>query len=188
MPGMCSVPGCKGYKKARSRGVVFHSLPTRDPGRCREWLKAIQNPKFDENTPVSKYGNIRVCSQHFKPEDYEPDIQAELMKTTPRKILKSFTIPSVFSGRQQEDLSTSLPAHDSSQTQAPSTGAQASTSLVSGSSVDSVLQRASVLTSGPSTSSQASSVTVHVTDVDTATLSSSLPTPGVLAKTGSSTN
>ncbi|XP_010735907.3 uncharacterized protein LOC104924300 isoform X2 [Larimichthys crocea] len=177
MPGMCSVPGCKGYKKARSRGVVFHSLPTRDPGRCREWLKAIQNPKFDENTPVSKYGNIRVCSQHFKPEDYEPDIQAELMKTTPRKILKSFTIPSVFSGRQQEDLSTSLPAHDSSQTQAPSTGAQASTSLVSGSSVDSVLQRASVLTSGPSTSSQASSVTVHVTDVDTATLSSSLPTP-----------
>eukprot|EP00064_Thunnus_orientalis_P015520 superscaffoldBa00002889_g15574 len=58
---MCSVPGCKGYKKARSRGVVFHSLPTRDPGRCRKWLKAIQNPKFDENTPVAKYGEH---SQH----------------------------------------------------------------------------------------------------------------------------
>lgn len=107
MPGMCSVPGCKGYKKARSRGVVFHSLPTRDPERCRKWLKAIRNPKFDENTPVSKYGNIRVCSQHFTPGDYEPDIQAELMKTTPRKILKSNVIPSVFSGRQQEDLGTS---------------------------------------------------------------------------------
>lgn len=117
MPGMCSVPGCKGYRKARSRGVVFHSLPTRDPGRCRKWLKAIQNPKFDENTPVSKYGNIRVCSQHFKPEDYEPDIQAELMKTTPRKILKSHVIPSVFSGRQQEDVNTSLPADDSSRTE-----------------------------------------------------------------------
>lgn len=114
MPGVCSVPGCKGYKKARSRGVVFHSLPTRDPERCRKWLKAIQNPKFDENTPVNKYGNIRVCSQHFKSEDYEPDIQAELMKTTPRKILKSNVIPTVFSGRQQEDIKTSLPGDDTS--------------------------------------------------------------------------
>ncbi|XP_028438293.1 uncharacterized protein LOC114558443 isoform X5 [Perca flavescens] len=126
MPGMCSVPGCKGYKKARSRGVVFHSLPTRDPGRCRKWLKAIHNPKFDENTPVSKYGNIRVCSQHFKPEDYEPDIQAELMKTTPRKILKSGVVPTVFSGRQQEDLRTSLPANDRGRTEGLSTSSQAS--------------------------------------------------------------
>ncbi|XP_073321292.1 uncharacterized protein [Pagrus major] len=147
MPGMCSVPGCKGYRKARSRGVVFHSLPTRDPGRCRKWLKAIQNPRFDENTPVSKYGNIRVCSQHFKPEDYDPDIQAELMKTTPRKILKSHVIPSVFSGRQREDLNTSLPADDSSRTECPST------------------------------SSQAASVGVQVTDVDTVSPSPSLPTP-----------
>lgn len=114
---MCSVPGCKGYKKARSRGVVFHSLPTRDPGRCRKWLKAIQNPKFDEDTPVAKYGNIRVCSQHFQQDDYEPDIQAELMKTTPRKILKSDVIPSVFSGRRPEDLSTSLLTDDRSQTE-----------------------------------------------------------------------
>ncbi|KAF1392881.1 hypothetical protein PFLUV_G00032640 [Perca fluviatilis] len=126
MPGMCSVPGCKGYKKARSRGVVFHSLPTRDPGRCRKWLKAIHNPKFDENTSVSKYGNIRVCSQHFKPEDYEPDIQAELMKTTPRKILKSGVVPTVFSGRQQEDHRTSLPANDRGRTEGLSTSSQAS--------------------------------------------------------------
>ncbi|XP_056252045.1 uncharacterized protein LOC130181666 [Seriola aureovittata] len=160
MPGMCSVPGCKGYKKARSRGVVFHSLPTRDPERCRKWLKAIHNPKFDENTPVSKYGNVRVCSQHFKPGDYEPDIQAELMKTTPRKILKSNVIPSVFSGRQEEDLSTFLPAGDRSRTEsnAPSTTAQASTSVVSGPSVDSVLQWASVLTSISSGASSTSSL------------------------------
>ncbi|XP_076583808.1 uncharacterized protein LOC143319097 [Chaetodon auriga] len=172
MPGMCSVPGCKGYKKARSRGVVFHSLPTRDPGRCRKWLKAIQNPKFDENTPVSKYGNIRVCSQHFKADDYEPDIQAELMKTTPRKILKSNVIPSVFSGRQPEDLSASLPADDTSLTQAKAPGAAtlASISVVSGSSMDCVLQQTSVLTS-------ASSLGVQVTDVDAASLSPSLTIP-----------
>ncbi|XP_036952305.1 uncharacterized protein LOC119018606 isoform X2 [Acanthopagrus latus] len=177
MPGMFSVPGCKGYRKARSRGVVFHSLPTRDPGRCRKWLKAIQNPKFDENTPVIKYGNIRVCSQHFKPEDYEPDIQAELMKTTPRKILKSHVIPSVFSGRQQEDLDTSLPADDSSRTEAKasSTAAQASSSAVSCSSIDSVLERHSVLTSCPTTSSQFAPGGVQVADVDSVCPCPSLP-------------
>ncbi|XP_049906764.1 uncharacterized protein LOC126394139 isoform X3 [Epinephelus moara] len=177
MPGMCSVPGCKGYKKARSRGVVFHSLPTRDPERCRKWLKAIQSPKFDENTPVSKYGNIRVCSQHFKPEDYEPDIQAELMKTTPRKILKSNVIPTVFSGRQQEDLCTYLPADDRSpaQVEVPSTAAQDSTSVVSGCSVNSMLRWASVSASGPITSSQTSSLGVQSTVVDTASPSPSLP-------------
>ncbi|KAL7406377.1 hypothetical protein ABVT39_018920 [Epinephelus coioides] len=178
MPGMCSVPGCKGYKKARSRGVVFHSLPTRDPERCRKWLKAIQSPKFDENTPVSKYGNIRVCSQHFKPEDYEPDIQAELMKTTPRKILKSNVIPTVFSGRQQEDLCTYLPADDRSPTQVnkvPTTAAPDSTSVVSGCSVNSMLRWASVSASGPITSSQTSSLGVQSTVVDTASPSPSLP-------------
>ncbi|XP_049906779.1 uncharacterized protein LOC126394139 isoform X5 [Epinephelus moara] len=171
------MPGCKGYKKARSRGVVFHSLPTRDPERCRKWLKAIQSPKFDENTPVSKYGNIRVCSQHFKPEDYEPDIQAELMKTTPRKILKSNVIPTVFSGRQQEDLCTYLPADDRSpaQVEVPSTAAQDSTSVVSGCSVNSMLRWASVSASGPITSSQTSSLGVQSTVVDTASPSPSLP-------------
>ncbi|XP_071344466.1 uncharacterized protein [Trachinotus anak] len=173
MPGMCSVPGCKGYRKARSRGVVFHSLPTRDPERCRKWLKAIHNPKFDENTPVSKYGNIRVCSQHFKPEDYEPDIQAELMKTTPRKILRSKVIPSVFSGRQQEDVNASLPAGDGSRTQAPSIAAQASTSVVSASNVDSVSQWPPVLTSVSSLG--VTGITgVTGTGVDTASPSPSL--------------
>ncbi|XP_054473151.1 uncharacterized protein LOC129105905 [Anoplopoma fimbria] len=136
MPGMCSVPGCKGYKKARSRGVVFHSLPTRDPERCRKWLKAIQSPRFDENTPVSKYGNIRVCSQHFKPEDYEPDIQAELMKTTPRKILKSDVIPTMFSGRQHDSVIASMTSDDSSRAESPSTSSQASSLSVQGTGVD----------------------------------------------------
>ncbi|XP_040895106.1 uncharacterized protein LOC121182574 [Toxotes jaculatrix] len=178
MPGMCSVPGCKGYKKARSRGVVFHSLPTRDPERCRKWLKAIHNPKFDENTPVNKYGNIRVCSQHFKPDDYEPDIQAELMKTTPRKILKSNVIPSVFSGRQPEDASTSVSTGDRSPSQAPSAAAQASTSVVSGTSVDSVLQWGSILTS-------ASSLGVQGIGVDSASPSLIIPLPSGAPSTSS---
>ncbi|XP_074474403.1 uncharacterized protein LOC141757668 isoform X2 [Sebastes fasciatus] len=166
MPGMCSVPGCKGYRKARSRGVVFHSLPTRDPQRCRLWLKAIHSPKFNEHTPVGKYGNIIVCSQHFKPDDYEPDIQAELMKTTPRKILKSNVIPTVFSGGQQEDLSggqpedlsSSLPAEDSSRTEVTSTSSQAPSLSVQGNGVDTASPSPSlpspVTSVAPSTSPQ----------------------------------
>lgn len=150
MPGLCSVPGCKGYKKARSRGVVFHSLPRRDPQRCRQWLKAIQSPKFDEHTPESKYGNIRVCSQHFTAEDYEPDIQAELMKTTPRKILKAHVIPTVFSRGPRDDVSTPA-ADDGAQLKTPSAAAQSSIE-------DNMLRCTSLLTSGPSTSSQASSL------------------------------
>ncbi|KAI3377880.1 hypothetical protein L3Q82_009019, partial [Scortum barcoo] len=170
MPGMCSVPGCKGYKKARSRGVVFHSLPTRDPERCRKWLKAIQSPKFDENTPVSKYGNIRVCSQHFKAEDYEPDIQAELMKTTPRKILKAHAVPTVFSRGQQEHRSTPA-ADDRTQLKAPSAAPQSSIED------DNMLQWTSLVTSGPSTSSQASSLGRQGTGMVTGLSSPSLPIP-----------
>lgn len=82
-------------------GVVFHGLPTRDPQRCRIWLKAIQNPRFDENTPVSKYSGVRVCSLHFKPEDYEEDFRAKILNIAPKPMLKSGAVPSVFPGRQR---------------------------------------------------------------------------------------
>lgn len=80
-------------------GVVFHGLPTRDPQRCRTWLKAIQNPRLDENTPVSKYSGVRVCSLHFKPEDYEEDFRAKILNIAPKPMLKSGAVPSVFPGR-----------------------------------------------------------------------------------------
>uniref|UniRef100_A0A3Q3Q5S5 THAP domain-containing protein 1 n=1 Tax=Monopterus albus TaxID=43700 RepID=A0A3Q3Q5S5_MONAL len=100
MPWRCCVPGCKGYDEAKSMGVVFHGLPTRDPQRCRTWLKAIRNPRFDENTPISKYSGVRVCSLHFKTEDYEEDIRAKIMNIAPKPMLKSGAVPSVFPGRE----------------------------------------------------------------------------------------
>lgn len=100
MPWRCCVPGCKGYDEARSMGVVFHGLPTRDPQRCRTWLRAIQNPRFDENTPSSKYSGVRVCSLHFTPEDYEEDFRAKILNIAPRPTLKSDAVPSVFPGRR----------------------------------------------------------------------------------------
>ncbi|XP_039973050.1 uncharacterized protein LOC120783832 [Xiphias gladius] len=130
MPWRCCVPGCKGYDEAKSMGVVFHGLPTRDPQRCRTWLTAIQNPRYDENTPVSKYSGVRVCSLHFKPEDYEEDFRAKILNITPKPTLKSGAVPSVFPGREQgEPVGTdpSPPAPKRARTQ-PTCGAAGSSS------------------------------------------------------------
>ncbi|XP_029283502.1 uncharacterized protein LOC115005697 isoform X2 [Cottoperca gobio] len=105
MPWRCCVPGCKGYDEAKSMGVIFHGLPTRDPQRCTTWLQAIRNPRYDpDNTPVSKYSGVRVCSLHFQPEDYEEDFRAKILNITPKPVLKSGAVPSVFPGRERGDL------------------------------------------------------------------------------------
>ncbi|XP_049902332.1 uncharacterized protein LOC126391527 [Epinephelus moara] len=120
MPWRCCVPGCKGYDEAKSMGVIFHGLPTRDPQRCKIWLKAIQNPRFDENTPVSKYSGVRVCSLHFQPEDYEEDFRAKILNIAPKPVLKSGAVPSVFPGRQHGEpgsADTSPPAPKRTRTQ-----------------------------------------------------------------------
>ncbi|GAA6232406.1 uncharacterized protein LOC108892782 [Lates japonicus] len=110
MPWRCCVPGCKGYDEAKSMGVVFHGLPTRDPQRCRTWLTAIQNPRYDENTPVSRYSGVRVCSLHFRPEDYEEDFRAKILNVAPKPVLKSGAVPSVFPGRGQGEPGGADPA------------------------------------------------------------------------------
>ncbi|XP_068426837.1 uncharacterized protein [Clinocottus analis] len=99
MPWRCCVPGCKGYDEAKSMGVIFHGLPTRDPPRCRAWLRAIRNPRYDERTPASRYGGVRVCSLHFQPEDYEEDFRAKILNVAPKPALKSRAVPTVFPGR-----------------------------------------------------------------------------------------
>ncbi|XP_065813934.1 THAP domain-containing protein 7 [Labrus bergylta] len=130
MPWRCCVPGCKGYDEAKSMGVVFHGLPTRDPPRCRVWLKAIQNPRFDEDTPVSRYSGVRVCSLHFKPEDYEEDFRAKILNIPPKPTLRSGAVPSVFPGRERAEpgcTAAPAPATKRRRTQA-SSGAAAGSS------------------------------------------------------------
>lgn len=84
-------------------GVVFHGLPTRDPPRCRAWLRAIQSPRFDENTPASKYSSVRVCSLHFTPQDYEEDFRAKILNIPPKPVLKNGAVPSVFPGTKYSE-------------------------------------------------------------------------------------
>ncbi|KAG7231665.1 hypothetical protein INR49_010755 [Caranx melampygus] len=136
MPWRCCVPGCRSYDEAKSMGVVFHGLPTRDPQRCRTWLNAIRNPRYDENTPVSRYSGVRVCSLHFTPDDYEEDFRAKILNVAPKALLKSGAVPSVFPGRGEPEPGTmepTTPAPKRSRTRlvsAPASGSEDSFCIV----------------------------------------------------------
>ncbi len=99
MPYRCMVPGCYNYWKKREEGVSisYHRLPA-DGERCKEWLRAIKNTKYDESTPPSVLGNLRVCSLHFVAEDYIRNMQAEIMGGTAKKLLKASAVPTVCGG------------------------------------------------------------------------------------------
>uniref|UniRef100_A0AAR2JZD4 THAP-type domain-containing protein n=1 Tax=Pygocentrus nattereri TaxID=42514 RepID=A0AAR2JZD4_PYGNA len=92
MPAECSVPGCDKYEEARAKGVIFHRFPEKDVELCKRWLAAIGR---DVNTPQKNYVYLRVCSQHFTPDDYERDLKAELMGCRPKLVVKKTAIPSL---------------------------------------------------------------------------------------------
>ncbi|KAM4585152.1 uncharacterized protein PAE49_004486 isoform 6-T11 [Odontesthes bonariensis] len=67
----CMVPGCSASTR-KIHGVSFHRLP-KELDLCKKWLRAINNPKFGEDTAIEALKNLTVCSLHFKPEDFEPN-------------------------------------------------------------------------------------------------------------------
>lgn len=101
---------------SKQQGVVFHSLPIRDPKRCRLWLKAMQSPKCHENTPVTEHDNIKIYSKNFKPDSYEVN-NSKFMKTESSKVSRSGAISSVFYAGESEEASTSGPTGKRRRTQ-----------------------------------------------------------------------
>ncbi|KAH8009780.1 hypothetical protein HPB51_019339 [Rhipicephalus microplus] len=79
----CCVPLCKSDEKKKPAGLSFHELPADADARAR-WLVAIRPGKWWPNT-TSCY--TKVCSRHFKEEDF---IEGK------RRRLKNGTVPSVF--------------------------------------------------------------------------------------------
>nr|XP_055065275.1 uncharacterized protein LOC129447538 [Misgurnus anguillicaudatus] len=59
--------------------------------RCKKWLRAINHQKFGEDTDMGNLKTRRICSRHFKEEDYEPNVLG-MKRTT----LKDTAIPSIF--------------------------------------------------------------------------------------------
>jgi len=77
MPGQtCAVAFCKSnrlsYKKEGVK-MRFHSFPKENPEIKNEWIRRCgRSDKFNANTST-------VCALHFTDDDYERDLQHELL-------------------------------------------------------------------------------------------------------------
>ncbi|CAL8319692.1 unnamed protein product [Arctogadus glacialis] len=94
MVNYCMVPRCTN-KTRKGRAVSFHNLP-KDSERCKQWLRMINHPKIGEDIEAIK--QQKVCSIHFKPEDFE--FNALGMK---RAALLNTAIPSIFTFPDQDE-------------------------------------------------------------------------------------
>lgn len=90
--------GCGKRNQAKAKDVVIHRFPERDLELCGKWLSAIGR---DVNKAEKKYTSLRVCSQHFRPDDYERDLKAELLGCPPKKVLKKTAVPTIFQSKRK---------------------------------------------------------------------------------------
>uniref|UniRef100_A0A8C5CFG6 THAP-type domain-containing protein n=1 Tax=Gadus morhua TaxID=8049 RepID=A0A8C5CFG6_GADMO len=67
----------------------FKQFPVRDPERTQLWLVAAG---LDINTPAETVPKLKICSDHFRPDDFEKPCNLK-SKTS----LKTNAVPSVFS-------------------------------------------------------------------------------------------
>ncbi|XP_073320794.1 uncharacterized protein [Pagrus major] len=95
MVSACIVPKCKAVKWKRGAGVSYYRLPLKDPERCRQWLRAVNNPKYGESSAMETLHNLRVCSLHFKAEDLERNVLDKAEGYVYGKRLKNTAVPSV---------------------------------------------------------------------------------------------
>lgn len=92
MVSSCIVPSCK---RRRRTGLSYYRFPVKDAERCKLWLRAVNNPKYDEDTAVDCLKNHRVCSLHFKPEDFERHLVWEAMGGDGVRKLRPTAVPSL---------------------------------------------------------------------------------------------
>ncbi|KAF3686411.1 THAP domain-containing protein 4 [Channa argus] len=171
MVSSCIVPRCK---RKRRTGLSYYRFPVKDAERCKLWLRAVNNPKYDENTSIDCLKNHRVCSLHFKPEDFQRHLVWDEMGGDGVKKLRPTAVPSLNLG---EGETCTNAEHSPGLVNTSGTAAQAFVSVGSGPSVTRVLPWTSVITSGPSTSSQASSVDIQYTSLDLGSTFPSRPLP-----------
>ncbi|KAK0132604.1 THAP domain-containing protein 4 [Merluccius polli] len=84
----CAFKKCtnKSYKWALQS---FHTFPLRDPERTQLWLLASG---LDINTPAETLHKLRLCSDHFRPDDFAK----RTLKGN--KSLTTIAVPSIFPG------------------------------------------------------------------------------------------
>ena len=87
----CVVPGCNNHSaKTEETGdcVSYFHIPL--DHRTKAWLDRIRR----SNLPPLE--NCHVCSEHFLPSCFEPDLRAQLNGQTGKRSLRADAIPSVF--------------------------------------------------------------------------------------------
>ncbi|THD27754.1 Transcriptional repressor p66-beta [Fasciola hepatica] len=83
----CCFAGCHN-RTDDGRGLSFFRFPRRDVTRTECWVRACGRHAFVPSQ------HSRVCSQHFKPDDFERDIRSELLGTGHKRLrLKDTAIP-----------------------------------------------------------------------------------------------
>ncbi|XP_030281752.1 uncharacterized protein LOC115586664 isoform X2 [Sparus aurata] len=108
MVRVCSFPGCfNREKRVRCRvrsssqdvglPVTFHRLPLHDPERLWLWLIAL---RLDLNPFLKSLRAVRVCSEHFSPEDYRPKMHG---RKTELLLLKPTAVPTASLQQAEQD-------------------------------------------------------------------------------------
>ncbi|XP_056157394.1 zinc finger protein 90 homolog isoform X1 [Lampris incognitus] len=95
MVSTCTVPGCKDHRRKRHAGISYYRFPVKDAERCKLWLRAIKNAKYAENTPVASLRNLRVCSLHFRIEDFERHLVPSITGEEGGKRLRNTAVPTL---------------------------------------------------------------------------------------------
>uniref|UniRef100_A0A8C6P0D9 THAP-type domain-containing protein n=1 Tax=Nothobranchius furzeri TaxID=105023 RepID=A0A8C6P0D9_NOTFU len=83
MPEFCAAYSCSNRRtvESKARGITFHKFPRKD--MRKKWERALRRKDFTAtNTTV-------LCSEHFKPEDF--DRTGQIVR------LRDGVIPSIFS-------------------------------------------------------------------------------------------
>ena len=79
----CSVASCRNYRRSTAlnkKDISYHRFPKNEDIR-QKWLKAVQPSK-----PITE--NHYVCSVHFLEDDFERNLQAELLNLSKKRRLK----------------------------------------------------------------------------------------------------
>ncbi|XP_013421192.1 zinc finger protein OZF [Lingula anatina] len=108
MPQSCVAPGCRnvGYEK---KDICYFVLPA-NAAKRKLWLNSL---KFKNPSSVSKHA--RVCSEHFEPECFLRDLQAELCGGKARRKLRDDAVPSIFDFSEYQNATVNaraLPTRD----------------------------------------------------------------------------
>ncbi|XP_054711723.1 cellular tumor antigen p53-like isoform X2 [Uloborus diversus] len=87
MPG-CAVWGCSNNNEKTGSSVSYHRFPVNDERRQKWLLQCGRDAHTDSSS-------LRICSEHFADEDFERDLQGELMGLPLKRRLKKDVDPHV---------------------------------------------------------------------------------------------